>query len=80
VNSSPFNPVNFLISMVAGWFVLAFLHSGAVSLFTGAWSALMPRFKDIAFFRDGRGSAIDVAIVLVFFIGGNIAWRLARAR
>ncbi|MBN1242490.1 MAG: hypothetical protein JXA15_07285 [Spirochaetales bacterium] len=80
MNSSPFKLVNFLVSMVAGWFVLAFLHSAAVSLFTGAWSALMPRFKDIAFFRDGRGAAIDVAIVLVFFVGGNLAWHLACAR
>ncbi|HOX17302.1 MAG TPA: hypothetical protein PKW82_02505 [Spirochaetales bacterium] len=80
MNSSPFNLANFLVSMVAGWFVLAFLHSGVVSLFTGAWSALMPRFKDIAFFRDGRAAAIDVAIVLVFFVGGNIAWHLARVR
>lgn len=80
MNPSTFNPVNFLVSMAADWFVLAFLHSGAVSLSTGAWSALIPRFKDIAFFRDGRGATIDVIIVLVFFVGGNIAWHLARAR
>lgn len=80
MNPSSFNPVNFLVSLAVGWFVLAFLRSGAVSLFTGAWSALIPRFKDIAFFRDGRGASIDAVIVLVFFIGGNIAWRLARAR
>ncbi len=38
MNPSSFNPVNFLVSLAFGWFVL------------------------------------------VFFIGGNIAWRLARAR
>lgn len=80
MNASSFNPVNFLVSLAVGWFVLAFLHSGAVSLFTGAWSALIPRFKDLALFRDGRGAAIDVAIVLVFFVGGNLAWHFARAR
>lgn len=80
MNSSSFNPVNFLVGMAVGWFVLAFLHSGAVSLFTAAWSTLIARFRDIALFRDGRGAAIDVAIVLVFFVGGNIAWQFARAR
>lgn len=75
-----FNPVNFLVSLVVGWFVMAFLHSLAVSVFTAAWADLVPRFQAIAFFHDRKAAMIDVLIIVVVGAVTNALWYLARQR
>jgi hypothetical protein len=77
MNSNSFNPINFLVSLAVGWFLLAFLHAAAVSLFSAAWGNLIPRFQAIALFHDRRGAAIDIGIIVVVGVIANMAWYLA---
>lgn len=80
MSTNSFNPINFLVSIVVGWFLLAFLHSTAVSLFSAGWGNLIPRFQAIAFFRDRRGALIDICIIVVIGVITNVAWYLAHRR
>jgi hypothetical protein len=75
-----FNPVNFLISMAVGWFLLSFLHSAVRSLLAGDWGNLVPGFKTIAFFHDGRATLINVVIIVSIGIVTNVLWSLAHRR
>ena len=80
MNATSFNPINVLVSIAVGWFLLAFLHSAALSLFSAGWADLIPRFQDIAFFRDKRGATIDIAITVGIAIVTNAIWYLAHRR
>jgi len=77
MNSSTFNPINVLVSLAVGWFLLAFLHSAAVSLFSAGWGDLIPRFQAIALFHDRKGAAIDIGIIVFIGIVTNAIWYLA---
>lgn len=77
MSGTSFNLVNFLISLVVGWFFLAFLHALAVSLFSAGGTELIPRFQAIAFFRDKRGALIDILLILGIGTVSTLAWVLA---
>ncbi|MDP3178322.1 MAG: hypothetical protein Q8M76_10495 [Spirochaetaceae bacterium] len=80
MNATSNNPINLLVGLAVGWFLLAFLHSTAVSLFSAGWADLIPRFQDIAFFRDRRGATIDVIIIAGIAIVTNVIWYMAHRR
>ena len=80
MSKTAFNPVNFLVSLVVGWFVMSFLHAAARSMFAGSWAELLPRFKSIAFFQDGRAAAVNAALIIVLGIVGTGIWFAARQK
>ena len=80
MNTSTVNPVNSLIGIAVGWFLLAFLHSAAVSLFSAGWTDLIPRFKAIAYFHNKQGAIIDVIIIVAIYIISNVIWYIVHHR
>ena len=80
MGAARFNPVGFAINLAIGWFFLSFLQSAFASLVAGKWDGLIPRFQDIAFFRDARATVINVVIILVIGIVTNILWYQAHQR
>lgn len=80
MNAGIVNPINTIISYVVGWFLLAFLHSVAVSIFSAGWGDLIPRFQAIAFFHNKQGAIIDVIITVVIAIVANVGWYIAHHR
>lgn len=70
-----FNPVNFVIGLVVGWFFVSFLQAAAVALFTGSWSNLAGDFSRIAFFKDGKAIAINIVIIVVTGGIGTFIWK-----
>jgi hypothetical protein len=74
-----FNPVNGLISLVTGWFLMAFLQAAARCLFAGDFSTLGRRFADIGLFRDSGGVVVNVVAIVVLGAIGTAVW-FARRR
>ncbi len=74
-----FNPVSGVISLVVGWFVMAFIQAAIRSVFAGDLRGLADRFKDIGLFRSPGGVAVNVAAIVVVGIIGS-ALLLARRR
>lgn len=77
MSSSSFNPINFLVSLAVGWFLLAFLHALALSLFSSGGSDLVQGFRDIAFFHNRKAVLINVSIILVLGFVTRLGWYLA---
>lgn len=75
-----FNPASVAINLVIGWFFMSFLQSACRSLFAGNWQGLLSRFRTIAFFHDGRATAINIAAILIIGIVTITLWQLARHR
>ncbi len=73
-----FNPVTFAINLAVGWFLLAFLQTLAVSLFSAGWPDFWTRFLAIALFRNGAGAAINLILVIVLGVGGTALWFFLR--
>ncbi len=73
-----FNPVNSFISLVVGWFFMAFLQAAVRSLAAGDWKGLVPRFQATALLHDGKSAAINLAAIVVIGIVGTGIWLLAR--
>ena len=80
MSSTSFNPVNFAINLVIGWFFMSFLQAVFLSFFAGKWDALMTRFRAIAFFHDDRATVINIAIILTIGIVTNVLWYRAHHR
>lgn len=80
MSHATFNPVGVAINLVIGWFFMSFLQSAFRSLTAGKWDGLVARFKDIAFFHDGRAAAVNIAVILVIGIATNVLWSLAHRR
>jgi hypothetical protein len=75
-----FNPVNGLISLVTGWFLMSFMQAAARCLFAGDFSTLGRRFSDIGLFRDSGGVVVNlVAIVVIGAIGAAVWFARRRA-
>jgi hypothetical protein len=73
------NPVNGLISLVAGWLFMAFLQAAARCLYAGDFSTLGRRFADIGLFRDSGGVVVNVVAIVVLVAIGAAVW-FARRR
>jgi hypothetical protein len=69
-----FNPANFIVSIAVGWFVMSFLQSAVIALFSGGWDGLVPRFRSIAFFHDGRAVLINLAVIIAIGIVTTGLW------
>jgi hypothetical protein len=74
-----FNPVNALISLAVGWFLMAFLQAAARCLFAGDFSNLGRRFSDIGLFRDAGGVVVNLVAIVVLGAIGTAIW-FARRR
>jgi hypothetical protein len=68
------NPVNMIISMIVGWFVVSFLQAVGVAFFTGEWPNLISHFKQISFFEDGMGILINAIVIVVCGTVGTVIY------
>jgi hypothetical protein len=75
-----FNVVNFVVSIVVGWFVMAFLQVVFLSLMSKSWADLMVRFWNIALFRDGTGAVINAVLMVVLGAIGIGIWLLCKGK
>ena len=73
-----FNPVNALISLVVGWFLMAFLQAGARCALAGDFSNLGRRFSDIGLARDLGGAVVNLVAIVVLGAIGTAIWFAAR--
>lgn len=73
-----FNPVNALVSLVVGWFFMAFLQAGARCLLAGDFSTLGRRFSDIGLFRDPGGVVVNIVAIVALGTIGTALWFAAR--
>ncbi len=80
MGTTSFNPVNFAINLVIGWFFMSFLQAAFLCLFAGKWDTLLTRFRAIAFFHDSRATIINLAIILSIGIVTNVLWYRAQHR
>jgi hypothetical protein len=74
-----FNPVNSLIGLAVGWFVMAFLQAAVRSAFAGDLAGLFRRFQDIGLFRSAGGVAVNIVAIVVVGLAGTAIW-FARRR
>ncbi|HUW68750.1 MAG TPA: hypothetical protein VMX33_00825 [bacterium] len=77
---STFNPVDFMVSLATGWLLLSLMQSAVRSLYSGRWGELIPRFRSIAFFHDGKMAIINIVIIVVTGIITPGIWHLLRQR
>lgn len=74
-----FNPVNFLVSMTVGWFVMSFLHAAVRSLLAGSRGDLVARFKAIALLQDRPAALLNLALILgIGIVTGGLWFALRR--
>jgi hypothetical protein len=78
MDGTQFNPVSFIIGIVVGWFVAAFLHAAIVALFTNGWATLIEHFTRIAFFKDITAAVINLVIIIVIGIVSGFLWFRSR--
>jgi hypothetical protein len=72
------NPVNAIVSLCAGWFVMAFLHAVCLSIYSGGMPSLLDRFLGIALFRDRAGSMLNLFLIVICGAIGSLAWVIAK--
>lgn len=69
-----FNPVNFVISLVIGWFVISFLQALVMTFINGEWNGLYSLFQEISFFRNGTGITVNLIAIAVLATVGTVIW------
>jgi hypothetical protein len=72
------NPVNAIVSLCAGWFVMAFLHAACVSFYYGDMPSLLNRFLGIALFRDRAGCMLNLFLIVICGAVGSVAWVIVK--
>lgn len=75
-----FNPINFIISLAVGWFVVSFLQALVICIFSGGWENLIARFGAIALFQDGTGALVNAVIIVVSGGIGTALWAIRQRR
>ncbi len=80
MKNSSFNPVNFIISLILGWFLVSFLQSLVLLIISANSSGIIQEFKNIAFFQNLRGVIINIIIIVVFGGIGTSLWLKARKK
>jgi hypothetical protein len=73
-----FNPVSGSISLVVGWFLMAFLQAAVRCAFAGDLAGLGRRFTDIGLFRSPGGVVVNIVAIVVVGAIGTALWFMRR--
>ncbi|MCK5197986.1 MAG: hypothetical protein KAR21_06530 [Spirochaetales bacterium] len=60
-----FNPLNMIIGLVVGWFVISFLQALVISVFNSDSGTAIELFKNIATFKNKTGVIINFVMIVV---------------
>lgn len=68
------NPINWMINLIIGWFMVSLLQAIGFALINGGWKNVIPHFKQIAFFKDSMGALINLIAIVVLGTIGTFIW------
>ena len=72
------NPLNMVLNLVIGWFVMSFLQALLRAILSSDRLGIWARFLDIALFRNGSAVLINAIAMVVLGGIGTALWFMAR--